>query len=265
MVFTVNDRRAEVTDNSGPFGPLEGRNCPSPHERDIAQWLEDTAPSSAAWVALGGHVCGPRLPAIAEPRVGAPSPGQRAYSALRMTFGGASRRVSDDWQPKRRPVAPALAAAIAAAPRVPPGHHGIAQPAREPAFALMAAFANRIEGHDSGWIHRHTLALPGDPEPAADGRERSRHAERLIRRGDALWLALGAWPWAACAEPAADWAPPLTWEWWTDPRAAGALATWRAAAVADLKRSARALEHEARQLEHDARQLRDEVRCRPDV
>jgi hypothetical protein len=193
---------------------------------DIRQWLDDLAPSTAPWVALAPGVCGPCLPAIAPPCASAPSSGQRAYSALRMTFGGAALGVADDWQPKRRPVVPGLADAVAAAPKLlrvkQPGHkllrgrHGVKQPGREPAAALAAAYAARIEGRSSGWVHRHTLGLTGELELAADDKERSRAAERIIRRGDWLWRALGAWPWAAFP---ADWAPPLTWAWWVDERA----------------------------------------------
>lgn len=52
---------------------------------------------------------------------------------------------------------------------------------------------------------------------------RSRGAERLVRRGDALWHKMGAWPWAVLGDVAEL---PFNWPWWDDDAVWTALESW---------------------------------------
>jgi hypothetical protein len=125
---------------------------------------------------------------------------------------------------------------------------GVPQVGRQPYAALCASHAVRLGGHHSA-AAAHTWGLGLVTVSHASGRERSRTAERLVRVGDDLWSALGAWPWA-CDPRADDGSLPVdAWPWWDDATCMATFRGWFADARCDL----------AADLSARARQLRAET------
>jgi hypothetical protein len=96
------------------------------------------------------------------------------------------------------------------------------QPGRNLRFCLEAAYMDRIEATSLGKIGDY-LGLAPQPD--------RRNVRRIIVRGEALWAALGAWPWAVYPDA------PLAPNWRLDPLVARALESWheRAAAEAGMR------------------------------
>jgi len=91
---------------------------------------------------------------------------------------------------------------------------------------MGASYIARIEGRDSAYVHRW-LGLAGEPDVTNHARsaERSRSAERIVKRGDLEWARNGAWPFVVIPEIAREGAAP-SWAWWEDDTVLRALTVW---------------------------------------
>ena len=171
-------------------GPVSEQFCPPP-EGSIQRWLGR----------IVTEVGGPVVEMQGVPRIREPSREPWATKAASEGFD------IDSFTPTVKIVSFVLDRETAKAV----GGVAPAQPGRNFRFCLEAAYFHRIAGWSPSKIGDYLrLARQGDV----------RNVRRIIARGDSLWAALGAWPWALYGDGRL---PP---KWRLDPLVARELASW---------------------------------------
>jgi hypothetical protein len=193
-------------------GPISAHFCPPP-TGSLEPWLARMTEIGSSVVELDGR----RLPRVREP-AREPWATRAAYAAFEVDADTPASKLAALVLEHE-----AAKAVVGIAPKQPGGNLRL---------CLEAVYMERIEGASLGAIGDY-LGLA----PQAD----RRNVRRIIRKkGDPLWAALGAWPWALYENGRL---PPA---WRLDPLVARELASWHERARVDA----------ARRLRRDAARLR---------
>lgn len=199
-------------------GPISGQFCPPPRG-PIEGWLDHITAVGGSLVELDGR----RLPRVREPI--------RKVWATRAAYAGVE--VDDDTPTAKLADAVLSLETVKAVEGTAPK-----RPGSNLRLCLEAAYMERIE--------KANLAKIGDYLGLARQGDR-RNVRRIVARGDELWAALGAWPWALFDSGR------LQPGWRHDAVVASELEAWYLRSDAE---AASRLRREAARLEHMRRRLR---------